>query len=390
MTLPLDPGDRKFLLVSVCVLALLTVLALLAPRGGENSSRGFPSTYATTNDGAKAAYTLLEEMGFHIERWVKPPGDLPAPSRDILLIIAGPSILATAEEETQLKRFVAQGGRVLLSGPLGASMIGARGVDPTPGSQDEWRTFAAEQPAPLTRYAPEITMQSSVRWVHQSTGQQRYYGDSDGATVTKVLIGKGEVIWWAGDSPLTNFGITKASNLALFLNSVGPPGGTRVLWDEYFHGVRLGLWDYVARSPLPWAALQFALLATFVIVTYARRSGATRPMRRESRLSPLEFVVTLGALYERRHEADGALEIALSHFRFLLARRLGVLSPVTTPDLIRSVEERPGWGITGFRETMEQIESALILRGVSEQKALAWIGELHDFAARLDGASKRL
>jgi hypothetical protein len=388
MTLPLDAGDRKFLLVSVCLLAVLTVLALLAPRGGENSSVSFPSTYSTTNGGAKAAYTLLEEMGYRVERWVKPPGDLPAASGGTLLIIAGPSLLATDEEQTQLKQFVAQGGRVLLSGPLGATMIGARGVDPTPGSQDEWRTFAAEQPAPLTRRAPEITMQSSVRWVHQSTGQQRYYGDSDGATVTKVLVGKGEVIWWAGDSPLTNFGITKASNLALFLNSVGPPGRTRVLWDEYFHGVRLGLWDYVERGPLPWAALQFALLAAFVVVTYARRSGATRPMRRESRLSPLEFVVTLGALYEQRHEADGALEIAFSRFRFLLTRRLGILSPASTTDLIRSVEERPGWGILGFRETAEQIDSALKLHDVSEQRALAWIGELHNFTARVDGTKK--
>jgi hypothetical protein len=383
MTIPLDSGDRKILLLSACLLALLTVVAFLVPSGAENSSRSFPSTYSTTNDGAKAAYTLLEEMGYRVERWTQPPGDLPTPSRGTLLIIAGPSILATAEEEAQLKQFVTQGGRVLLSGPLGAAMIGSQGVDPTPAIPGEWRTFAAEQPAPLTRRAPEITMESSVRWVHQSPGQQRYYGDSEGATVTKILIGKGEVIWWAGDSPLTNFGITKASNLSLFLNSVGAPGQTRVLWDEYFHGVRLGLLDYLERSPLPWALLQFLLLAAFIIFTYARRSGATRPIRRESRLSPLEFVVTLGALYERRREANGALEIAFSHFRFLLTRRLGIPPQVATSDLIRGVQERPGWKIPGFRETVQQIESALKLQVVSEQKALAWIGDLYDFAARL-------
>ncbi|MGD0221842.1 MAG: DUF4350 domain-containing protein [Terriglobia bacterium] len=389
MTLPLDSGDRKILLFSVCLLAFLSVMVLLVPRGAENSPRSSPSTYSTANNGAKAAYTLLGEMGYRVERWIQPPGELPAPSRDTLLIIAGPSILATDEEETHIKQFAAQGGRVLLSGPLGATMIGARGVDPTPAIQDEWRTFAAEQPAPLTRHAPEITMESSVRWVHQSPGQQRYYGDSEGATVTKIPIGKGEIIWWAGDSPLSNFGITKASNLALFLNSVGPPGQTRILWDEYFHGVRLGLWDYLERSPVPWAALQFLLLAMFIVFTYARRSGATRPIRRESRLSPLEFVVTLGALYERRREAKGALEIAYSHFRFLLARRLGIPSPVTTAELIRSVEERPGWKIPGFRDTVQEIESALKLPGVSEQRALTWIGELYNFAARLDGTPRR-
>jgi hypothetical protein len=134
---------------------------------------------------------------------------------------------------------------------------------------------------------------------------------------------------------------------------------------------------------VPWALLQLLLLAAFIVFTYARRSGAIRPITRESRLSPLEYVATLGALYERRGEATGALEIAFSHFRFLLTRRLGIPSTVTTADLIRSVQEKPGWTIPGFAETMAQIELALKLRGATEPKALAWIGELYDFAARL-------
>jgi len=383
MTVPLDAGDRKLLLLSGCLLGLLTVVAFLAPNGGEEESRGFPSSYSTARDGAKAAYSLLEETGYRVERWTQPPGELPISSGDTVLIVAGPLIPASAEEEIQLRQFVARGGRLLITGMLGAALIDAKGVESTPATPDEWLTFRAEQPAPLTRHAPEITMESSVRWVHRPAGQQRYYGNSDGAAVTKFSLGKGEVIWWAGESPLTNLGITRASNLALFLNSVGSPGQTRVLWDEYFHGVRLGLWHYLGRSPLPWALLQLLLLAAFVIFTYARRSGATRPLTRESRLSPLEFVATLGALYERRGEAAGALEIAFSHFRFLLTRRLGIPSTVTTADLIRSAQDKPGWEIPGLAGTMEQIEMALRLRSVTEPKALAWIGELHDFAARL-------
>jgi hypothetical protein len=383
MTVPLDPGDRKILLLSACLLMLLTIVAFIVPKGRDESSRGFPSSYSTAKDGAKAAYALLEEMGYRVERWTQSPGELPPSSRNTLLIIAGPLIPASAEEELQLRQFVSGGGRLLLTGTLSAALIGAKGVEPAPADSDEWVTFTAEQPAPLTHHAQEITMESSVRWVHQLSGQQRYYGNSDGATVTKFQIGKGEVIWWAGDSPLTNFGITRASNLDLYLNSVGLPGQTRVLWDEYFHGVRLGLWHYLARSPIPWALLQLLLLAAFVILTYARRSGAIRPITRESRLSPLEFVATLGALYERRGEAAGALEIAFSHFRFLLIRRLGIPSTVTTADLIRGVQERPGWALPSFQETIEQIELALKTQGITEAKALAWIGELYDFSARL-------
>ena len=381
--LPYDPGDKMLLLLSACLLALLTILAVIFRNGSDEPLRGFPSTYSTARDGSKATYTLLEEMGYRVEHWTRPPGELPSSSGNTLLIIAGPSITPSSDETVQLRQFVAGGGRLLLTGASSAAVIGLTGVEPTPPTSGQWRTFTAEQAAPLTRDAPEITMESSVSWVHPPPGQQRYYGDSNGATVTKFRIGKGEVIWWAGDSPLTNLGITKASNLELFLNSVGSQGNTRVLWDEYFHGVRLGLWHYLARSPLPWALLQLLLLGMVVIFTYARRSGAIRPIASESRLAPLEFVTTIGALYERRGAAAGALEIAFSHFRFLLTRRLGIPSAVATPDLIQTMRGRQGWMLPGFPETMERIELALKLQKVTEPNALAWIGELHDFAVRL-------
>jgi hypothetical protein len=155
------------------------------------------------------------------------------------------------------------------------------------------------------------------------------------------------------------------------------------LWDEYFHGVRPGLWHYLSHTPLPLALLQVLILMAFIIITYARRSGAVRPLSRHSRLSPLEFVETVGALYQRKRAAAGALEIAYSRFRFLLARRLGVAATVTTPELIRSVQERPGWTIPGFAGTLEQIESAVKLQQVTEPKALTWVGELYDFTHRL-------
>jgi hypothetical protein len=381
--LPYDPGDKMLLLLSACLLALLTLLAVVFRNGSDEPLRGFPSTYSTARDGSKATYTLLEEMGYRVEHWTRPPGELPSSSGNTLLIIAGPSIAASSDETIQLRQFVAGGGRLLFTGASSAAMIGVTGVESTPSTSEEWRSFTAEQAAPLTRDAPEITMESSVGWVHPPPGQQRYYGDINGATVTKFHIGKGEVIWWAGDSPLTNLGITKASNLELFLNSVGAQGNTRVLWDEYFHGVRLGLWHYLARSPLPWGLLQLFLLALVVLFTYARRSGAIRPIASESRLAPLEFVTTIGALYERRGDAAGALEIAFSHFRFLLTRRLGIPSAVATPDLIQTMRGRQGWMLPGFPETMERIELALKLQKVTEPNALAWIGELHDFAVRL-------
>ena len=198
-----------------------------------------------------------------------------------------------------------------------------------------------------------------------------------------MRAGKGEIIWWAGDSPLTNYGITQASNLALFLNCVGSRVGARVLWDEYFHGVRPGLWHYLSLTPLPWALLQLLVLVSFVVITYARRSGALRPLPCLPRLSPLEFIETVGALYQRKGAAAGALDIAYTRFHFLLARRLALPSTAPAAELILRMRERPGWMNPRFAETLGQIELAVKRQQVKEAQALMWVSELYDATHRM-------
>ena len=379
MSLPLDSTDKKIVLFSVLSLALLTILALLFSPGRRSSSPGYPSSYSNGPDGAKAAYTLLAEMGYRVERWSSPPEDLPKPSKNTVLIVAGPIVPSSNNERRQLKQFVEGGGHLLITGMNGAPMIEAKGVEEMPPLQDAWETFAAETPSPLTLHAPQIAMEAPALWPHLEPGWQRYYGTRRGAAVAKLRFGAGDVIWWGADSPLTNLGITKASNLALFLNCVGSAAENRVLWDEYFHGVRPGLWHYLSHTPLPWALLQLLTLSAFVVITWARRSGSVRPLPRVSRLSPLEFIETVGSLYQRKGAAAGAVEIAYSRFRFLLARRLGISSTAPTADLIRSVRERPAWTIPGFPETLEQIDSAVRHQQVREPQALTWVGKLYEY-----------
>ena len=383
MSVPLDSADRKILVLAVLLLAFLTFLAVLFSPQNRGSSQGYPSSYSTAPDGGKAAYTLLAEMGYSVERWESPPEDLPKSARNIVLIIAGPVAPSSRDDLRHLKQFVASGGRLLITGVGGAAMIGAKGVAPPPPLEDAWQTFSAEAPAPLTRHAPEISMEAPAHWAHLGAGPVRYYGSEQGATVAKLRDGSGDIVWWGSVSPLTNFGLTRASNLALFLNSAGAAPGTRVLWDEYFHGVRPGLRHYLSRTPLPWALLQLLVLAAFILITYGRRSGVLRPLPRLPRLSPLEFIETVGALYQRKSAAAGALEIAYTRFHFLLARRLGIPSTAPAAELVLRMRERPGWMIPGFAETLERIESAVKQRQVKEPQALTWVGQLYDATHRL-------
>ena len=253
----------------------------------------------------------------------------------------------------------------------------------SPPLEDTWQTFSAEAPAPLTRRAPKILMEAPAYWTLLGASRVRYYGSKQGATVVRLRDGAGDIIWWGSDSPVTNLGITRASNLELFLNSLGAAPGSRVLWDEYFHGVRPGLGHYLARTPLLWGLLQLLVLAAFVLITYARRSGALRPLPRLPRLSPLEFIETVGALYQRKSAAAGALEIAYTRFHFLLVRRLGIPSTAPAAELVLRMRERPGWMILGFAETLERIESAVKLQRVEEPQALMWVGQLYDATHRM-------
>jgi len=204
----------------------------------------------------------------------------------------------------------------------------------------------------------------------------------------RFRLGSGIIIWWADSSPLTNYGLTQASNLNLLLNSVGRPQGVRILWDEYYHGERPGLWSYLGKTPLGWALLQMALLAIAILFTYSRRSGPVASPVEESRLSPIEFVETVGDLYARKRAARGALEIALHRFRSLFARRLG-FPPEGDLEKAHAVrlEQREELD-SGLRAVLSECEQALKSGTAHEAQSLMLVQELHDHTRRLRLAGK--
>jgi hypothetical protein len=396
MRFAIDPGDRKLLIITGVLFAVISILGILVWRPQANGPTGFPSTYSTGSSGAEAAYLLLKELGCRVERWTRPPADLPEAAQGVLLVLAEPVMSASAEERSMVRAFLNRGGQVLATGFSGANLLFEDRVHATRQPEFAERNFRAELPAPLTRDAPEITLQSVIRWRPPRAGQQRFYGDAEGPVIVSYRVGKGQVIWWAGSAPLTNHGLRKPSNLALFLNSLGlnSPGAnplgldgstakqTRVLWDEYFHGQRMSLWAYLGQTPVPWALVQFSLLALAALFTYGRRSGHVRPPVQESRLSPLEFIETLGGLYQNKGAARESLETVYHHFRLLLLPRL-LLPPSASPDEIaRGVRQRLGWAIPGFWETLQRCERGVKSAGVRDREALYLIQELHDYARR--------
>jgi hypothetical protein len=408
MPTALQSADRKLLAVAALVTTLSMVLSVVFAPAGRAAFPPF-SSYSPQKNGAKAAFILLAQSGYRIERWEQSFSDLPVSSpldeagngdENVLLILAQPVVppskLAISEERDALEAFLNRGGRVLATGAeagaflpqapqptFHAAVIAAKESDksatpPTPPATDR---FVAITPSRITRDAPMIEMDEDPEEL-QAHAASRVEHYADGVVVS-YAVGKGEVIWWADTSPLTNEGLPRARNLQLLLNCAGPPAITRILWDEHFHGERQNLTDYLSRTPAKWLLAQMLLVFAAALAAFGRRHGPLVSLHPSgSRLSPLEFVETLGDLYARKAAAPEALETAYQRFRFLLTRRLGLPPSATPARMAASAAERWSWREPAFLELLQECDRAERLHDVTEKRALWLVGELQECATR--------
>jgi hypothetical protein len=380
----LDSRDLRFLIGAGVVMVVLLGLTFALGPAPVQQSLGYPSSYASEWTGAKAAYLLLEEQGYRVERWEKSPEDLPENPDGAVLVLAEPTQAASASELAAIRRFVSAGGRVLAIGATAAALV----PDLDAAAAEQWdpqpKTYEALLPSPVTRDAPEISMVAPDTLTSSEHPWLALYGQNDEVVVISYRVGKGEIIWWASASPLTNGLMRENSNLALFLNSIGAPANQGVYWDEYFHGARASMISYFETGPLPWAGLQIAIAFLAVLFTFSRRAGAMRMPATESRLSPLEFVETLGDLYQSAHASGAAVSVAYRRFRLALSRKLSTPSTAKLPELCRAASSRFRWPEDALLDTLARSERAMRSINLDEQEALYLVRQLHDYSARLE------
>lgn len=372
----LDPRDRKVILMAgVILLVLVCAAVFLSPSADEEEGQGVPTTYSTTVNGTQAAYLLLQQLGYKSERWENPPTELPVSPERTILIVAGdynfraPNVQNFPEkgEQEALLRFVRSGGWLIYAGAFPRLFLGTGDIN------FDWDTFRnssfgsypALAPSPLTRDAKAISMLRGGSWLALEGAQVPLYGSAKEPVVVTWKLEKGRVIWWAAPTPITNSGIKRDGNLAFFLDCIqalqpgGDPGETIVLWDEYFHGYGGSLWGYFRKTPVPWALYQLAFVGFFLILAFSRRSGPLFTPAPASRLSPLEFVDTLGDLYRRARAGSAAVRVAYQRFRTLLVRRLALSAAVSNAQLDTAVRERLGWKQPGLMSALQRADTAM-------------------------------
>ena len=379
MPVKVDPKDRKLLLGAACVFVLLIAFAVVF--GGESATKAeTPSSYSTASGGARAAYLLLSQAGYKVERWESPLDQLPQ-AMGKTLILAGPQEAPTHDERERLKAFLSEGGRVIATGMFAGTFLPENESVPDVLGGMTWKKASALSPSAITRAAPEIVLAPQARWQSYSAAYP-LYGDGEHTLVVKYPYGRGEVLWWASATPLTNAGLKESGNLEFFLACMGGPKGA-ILWDEYIHGYRPTLGSSIAHSPVKWLALQLFLLALAVVATFSRRSGPICKPATEVRLSPLEFVHTLGGLYEHAGTASVAVDICYQRFRYWLTRRLGVASNISVGDLEVAVRDRWSFVDDHFVGVLRRCESAKNDPYLHPPAALQLVQELDEYAVRL-------
>src|SRR5258706_556485 len=108
-----DSRDRQLVIGAVVVMFVLLGLTYVLRPLPAKQAIGTPSSYSTDWLGTKAAFLLLQQSGYRVERWESPPEELPEDAAGTTLIFAEPSERGSGAERAAVSRFVSTGGRLL-------------------------------------------------------------------------------------------------------------------------------------------------------------------------------------------------------------------------------------------------------------------------------------
>jgi hypothetical protein len=379
MPLKIAPQDRNLAIGFGLLLALALGLAIFVV-STDAGAGALPSSYSAGNTGTKAAYLLLEQMGYSPRRWTQNPRGLAGLPPHATLILADPAP-SDQEDVDAVRRFLRAGGRVVATGVSFARFVPEHPMH-AGKPHFQWKAYRPHEPSELTRGIEEIVL--APRLYFGSENAEAPFLDGDESPVTRFSFGAGEVIWWSTTEPMSNSGIREKDNAQLLLNSVGEAGRGPVLWDEYFHQGGRTVVDSVLSSPLRWGLLQAALIGALVCLTYSRQFGPVRHSIAAPRLAPMEFVETLAALYQKAGAGHIAVEIVYEQFRGALQRRFLLRTDADAAQVAAVIADHlPGEDAANTTRLIRRIEDAVGSPALRIADATSLVGEMHQLSKRL-------
>jgi hypothetical protein len=389
----LDPQDRRLLLWCVSIaLALAVATGFLMPNGNDNDNP-VPSTYLAGQHGARAAYETLLRSGYALERWERPLSELAATAGPQTVVILAQPFSREPDDIKAVRKIVERGGRVLSTGFWGGFILPGEAVQ----SPSEFNFAACKlDPEGLDALSVaglsgsgEVWMVPRASWTAGNPSHRVEYSCANHAAVVEYGWGKGHIVWWASSTPLENGSISRANNLDLLLNSLGPRDGHRFYWDESLHGEIRSTWSYVAGPALTMLWVGLAGMALLIVVSFSRRSGPLRDLPPPERAAPIEFLEALGSLYRKAGAASTAVSVAWERFRRhslrLCGQRGGKMGAAELAAVIRRRFPQAG---ASLEADLAICEEAAWTETVNPRQALKLIQTLHGHYKELKEAAR--
>ena len=383
----LDAKDRKLLIGCLASVAVLAFVTAFFSRNQNSDDNTVPSSYLTGRHGARAAYELLQAQGYSVVRWEQPLSDLAERADAQTVVIFADPIEITAEDLKAVRDIVARGGRVLATGWSGGRL--APDGDVRPPTMFQSACKLTPQGLDTLAGSGEVWMDPAASWGEDRPKDRVQYDCAGAPAVVEYYAAKGEVIWWASSTPLENGAISRADNLNLFLNSLGPREGRHFYWDESLHGETRTEWFY-ARGPamflLETGLIGIGLLTLF---SFSRRSGPLRNLPAPVRATPVEFLEALGSLYAEAGASATSMDLAYERFR----RRMGYLcglqgARMSASELGLALRRRFPQAPEALEKDLVECEEAIGSDALQPRKALALVQTLSRHGEALDRAAR--
>jgi hypothetical protein len=235
----------------------------------------------------------------------------------------------------------------------------------------------------------DVFMVPEASWGSDRPRDRVDYNCTGAPAVVEYDLEKGHVVWWAASTPLENASISRANNLNLFLNAVGPRDGHRFYWDESLHGDVRSQWFY-ARGPALYLLVGGLIaIAFFILFSFSRRSGPLRDAPQPVRATPVEFLEALGSLYAEAGASSTAVELALERFR----RRMGDLcglkgARLSAEELAAALRRRFAHIPADLEKDLADSEAALGDDQLQPKRALQLVQALNRHSEELTAAAR--
>lgn len=309
-----SPG-RRWAIPAAAVLLLMGLA--LAFGGNQRPTLQQGTSYDASSGGFRAAYLLLQELGYAVTRSKRPTGQ---GARFVLLP-------TSPDKVDQLRSWIDRGGLVVLAvdSPLFAKSLGMSvKLEKLPKESGEQKAAGAGIDR-LAGGAIEISRPDEEGEVWCRAGGR--------PAVTIYEQGAGEI--WLLNRPemFTNQNLKKCDNAVLLsrlASEVQRRRSGEIAFDEYYHGLRdrPGFYQLLFQPPAVWISAQALVLLALLLWHYVPRFGTLRITTPARRRSKEEFLDAMAVLLERKGDYQDAYRTTRHAFLRELERELGL--PVGT------------------------------------------------------------